>query len=229
MSTNGSNPSPIVGITADIMPVNSIERAVAATGYCRAVRESGGVPVILPPEPGAAIDQLGVCDALVLIGGDDPRTEPFGQPTDPRVAPVHAARQESESAMISHLADETPDMPVLGVCLGMQLMALHAGGKLDQWMADSTPTHGDHWDRDHRVECTGSLKGGSGTVHSRHRQAVSDPGSLRVCAAAHDGVTEAVSDPARRFYLGVQWHPERTAFEPLGLDLFRRLVRSARG
>ena len=65
-----------------------------------------------------------------------------------------------------------------------------------------------------------------GTVHSRHRQAISDPGSLEVLATSPDGLIEAVGDQRRPFYIGVQWHPERTQCAPLGSDLFKQLIAS---
>lgn len=209
------------------MTVNGVERAVASLAYADAVERAGGTPIVLPPEPKLAVDQLALCDGLVLTGGDDPVLEPFGVTTDPRVTPVHERRQCHESTIIDHLRRHDPDRPVLGVCLGMQMMTLHAGGTLEQYMPDACPTHAQHWDQDHPVSCTGSLQDAEGIVHSRHKQAVADPGSLVVCASAPDGVIEAVEDRSRRMYLGVQWHPERTESEPLGIALFRRLVRSS--
>ena len=64
-------------------------------------------------------------------------------------------------------------------------------------------------------------------MHSHHRQAVTDPGGLSIVARAADGVIEAVRDAGRPFYLGVQWHPERTRDERLGAGLFRELVGAA--
>ena len=108
----------------------------------------------------------------------------------------------------------------------MQLMGLHAGGQLDQHLPDTISTAADHAEgRSHPVE--GSL--GTGIVWSRHRQAIIDSGSLEIVARAPDGVIEAVANPDRPMYLGVQWHPERTEEPTLGTDLFRRLVDHARG
>ena len=67
----------------------------------------------------------------MFIGGDDPRTEPFGEPTHPKATPVEPERQAFETALLEEL-QRRPGAPVLGVCLGMQMMALHAGGKLNQ-------------------------------------------------------------------------------------------------
>jgi putative glutamine amidotransferase len=107
----------------------------------------------------------------------------------------------------------------------MQLMGLHAGGALDQHLPDSLKTAADHWDHhDHPVE--GEL--GSGNVHSHHRQALTDAGALRVVARAPDGVIEAVRADDRPFYLGVQWHPERTDDSKLGPGIFKELMAAAR-
>ena len=219
---------PVVGITADLIDHNGFVRAAAPRTYVQAVLEAEGVPLILPPAAGVATDQLSRCDALVLTGGDDPIMEPFGVETDARVTRVDPERQAAESFILDFLAAERPDMPVLGVCLGMQMMALHAGGVLDQWMPDTTPTHADHWDRPHRVVSEDERLLATGDVLSRHRQAISAAGSMRVVGRAHDGIIEAVTDPDRPYYLGVQWHPERTADAGLGADLFTRLVASAR-
>ncbi len=221
--------APLIGITSDVHE----GRTRVSRTYARAVSLAGGVPVVLAP-PGSedadrlALAHLDAIDALVLTGGDDPRTEPFGVPTDPRVTPVEASRQAYETALC-RLALER-DVPTLGVCLGMQMLALCAGGSLDQWMPDSTPTHADHWgDKAHTVRPTGDATGGrieGGVVTSHHRQAVSDAGSMRVIATAHDGVVEAIDLPGHRFLLGVQWHPERTEAEGLGLGLYVALVNA---
>ena len=222
---------PIIGITADIIPHNGTDRAASPRTYDQAVRRAGGLPVLLPPLStgyARAVEYLSIIDGLVLTGGDDPRTEPFGEPTDPRVTPVHDDRQASESALLDGILRSSPAMPVLGVCLGMQMMALHAGGRLDQFMPDTVPSAERHWDREHVIltEGRGPLVS-DGTIFSRHKQVVTDPGSLRVAARSDDGLIEAVCDDRKPFYLGVQWHPERTAFDPLGDAVFRALIAAA--
>ena len=93
----------------------------------------------------------------------------------------------------------------------------------------SPPTHADHrGDRPHAIVPESDTLP-AGEVLSHHRQAVSDPGSLVVAARAHDGIIEATVDPSRRFYLGVQWHPERTCDAALGQAIFDRLIEAARG
>jgi putative glutamine amidotransferase len=232
-----------VGITVDVVEQPGVDghpargRAACQISYARAVAEAGGVPVHLAPIAELAPEYVRRCDAFVLTGGDDPRTEAFGVPTHAKATPMHPARQAFELALLDALRDRPP-APVLGVCLGMQLMALHAGGRLNQHLPDTLATADSHY-RDavhsiHRAESAAAprLAGSAicdGEVTSHHRQAVENPGRLRVLAMAMDGVIEAVCDPARPFYLGVQWHPERTAFEPLGRRIFQRLVEAARG
>ena len=163
------------------------------------------------------------CHGLLLSGGDDPRMEAWGTTTHPRANPIASRRQEFELALLDAL-DSRPQVPVLGVCLGMQLMGLHAGGALDQYLPESLATAGAHWGGvEHPV--IGELA--DGLVHSHHRQAIVDPGSLRVAATAPDGIIEAIESRDRPFYIGVQWHPERTADETLGAGLIRRFVEAA--
>jgi putative glutamine amidotransferase len=230
---------PLVGITADLAEAPASPgdaprpRATAPMTYVRAVVEAGGVPILLPPIAKLAHDYARRCDAFVFTGGDDPRTEPFGEPTHPRATPVHPDRQAFEVALLDEL-QARPAAPVLGVCLGMQMMALHAGGKLNQHMPDDTPTAEQHrHDAAHEIRPPADAPAHSvivpGMVTSHHRQAVRDAGRLRVIALAPDGIIEAIDDPARPFYVGVQWHPERTPFEPLGIRLFKRLVQAVRG
>ncbi|MCW5755522.1 MAG: gamma-glutamyl-gamma-aminobutyrate hydrolase family protein [Phycisphaeraceae bacterium] len=220
---------PLIGITCSIEAALPSARAVAALAYARAVAAAGGTPLLLPPLPECLGDHLGACDAFVLTGGDDPSTEPFGAPTHPKATTVDPLRQEYETRLLRQLADERPDTPVLGICLGMQMMALVAGGRLDQHLPESTPSAPMHWDQTHLV-LTAHVKTpfADGPVASKHRQAVTDPGILDVLAHAPDGVIEAVGDFTRRFYVGVQWHPERTPSAETGQALFHALIGAVR-
>jgi putative glutamine amidotransferase len=186
---------------------------------------------VIGPDGSGGPDVLRVAarfDAFVFTGGDDPKTEPFGQPTHPKADVMSQERQAFEVALLEALSLHHPDKPVLGVCLGMQLMALVAGGRLNQHLPDDTPTSEDHL-HDHAHAIVPSCEAiASGEVTSHHHQAVSEPGRLRVSGRAHDGVIESIDDPARAFYLGVQWHPERTPDAPLGRGLFDRLVSACR-
>ena len=209
-------PKPIIGITADL----TADKYQLGRSYGRHVEEAGGIPIILPCCLQAIDTYLDTCGGFVLSGGDDPLMEHWGIPTPPEARPVAPQRQAVELALLDGLAAR-PRVPVLGICLGMQMMALPAGGRLNQYLPDTLPTASDHWDEGtHPI--TGDL--GEGVVHSHHRQAITDPGALQVVAAAHDGVIEAVQADDRPFFLGVQWHPERTDDRNLGCGRFERLI-----
>lgn len=262
-------PRPLIGITCSVDDKDlKVRRA-----YVDAVIRCGGLPVLLPvpsPEFGdAEVDAIArghvaAVRGFLFTGGDDPRTERYGVPTHPMARPVAPERQRFEEALLRAL-DERPDTPTLGVCLGMQMMALHAGGTLNQHLPEDTPTHAEHTgDHRHLVlparEQAGTQASAGGgpapasaalrippsgcAVASWHHQAVRTLGQagsntvagagaarpvLRVVARSHDGVIEAVEDPARRFYLGVQWHPERSDRDSPGGDaVIRAFVEAAR-
>lgn len=220
---------PLIGITTDIDRSRTPERAFASLTYARAIAGAGGTPILLPPLVDCLDLHLEACDAFVLTGGDDPRTEPFGVPTHAKATPIDPDRQDYETSLLQRLHATAPTVPVLGVCLGMQMMALVAGGSLDQHMPETTPTAPSHWARNHRIiPASSSAPFPAGEVHSKHRQAVSNPGRLQVLAHAPDGIIEALADPTKRFYIGVQWHPERTDDPALGLALFKSLCDTAR-
>jgi len=219
--------TPIIGITTDIIPYNGRERHAAPVTYARAVRAAGGMPVLLPP--GDGIDQIiHRVDGLVLTGGDDPIMEAFGVPTHPAATKVRPERQAAEIAILGAIEAERPGLPILGVCLGMQMMTLVRGGSLDQHLPDTLGAEAAalHWDHGHEIEPVGDDSPiPKGVTFSRHRQAMGDPGELRTCAVA-GRVIEAVWDPNRPFCIGVQWHPELTT-GPLGQDLYNRLVQAS--
>lgn len=227
-------PAPLIGITCSL---DDRELRVRRA-YALAVERAGGVPVLLVP-PGSADHEaarefaaryLALCDAIIFTGGDDPATERYGEPTHPAAKLVHPDRQRFEEALLAALdAARERAKPVLGICLGMQMMALHRGGALHQHLPDVLPTAPEHQnDHQHAVEPAPGAEFTRGMVASWHHQAVRDAGRLRVVARAADGVIEAIDDPARGFYLGVQWHPERTGDPKLGQELFERLVKAAR-
>jgi putative glutamine amidotransferase len=228
---------PLIGITVDNKD-NTVDSGTyeSALRYSRAVAEAGGLPVLLAQEVALAGRYVSLCDGLILTGGADPVTEAFGEPTDARARRIDPLRQQFELALLD-AAGARGDKPVLGVCLGMQLMALHAGGKLNQYLPDTLANAAIHQDN-HRhgivMVCGDSRPARAAKqnpdeqVVSCHRQAVASAGTLRVVATAQDGTIEAIDDPQRNFYLGVQWHPERGEDSPLNRGLIAALVDEAR-
>jgi putative glutamine amidotransferase len=186
--------------------------------YADAVVAVGGAPVLLPPASGdagvaaAVVDRL---DALVVTGGADVDPARYGQDPHPRTTAWRPERDAWELALLD--AAEAAGLPVLGVCRGMQLMAVRAGGALDQ----HTPEVVGHDDHSPGADAFGTvtvdltpgsrvhaLLGERVEVACHHHQSVREAPGFVVGARAGDGIVEAIEQPGDRFCVAVQWHPE---------------------
>ena len=188
--------------------------------YAEAVTAVGGVPVLLPPtdSPGAARVAVARLDGLVISGGADVDPDSYGAEPHPRTANWRPDRDAWESALLE--AATAAELPVLGVCRGMQLMAVHAGGHLDQHTPDLVghDEHSPGGDVFGDVEVTtepgsrvAALVGASVTVSCHHHQSVAAHPGFEAAARAADGTLEAMEAPGDRFCVAVQWHPETAA------------------
>jgi putative glutamine amidotransferase len=208
---------------------HDLPTALVPHDYVAAVREAGGRAVILPPDDRDA-DVLTVLDGLLLAGGADLAPGWYGAEPEP-LTEAQPDRDEAEF-LLTRRALEL-DLPILGVCRGMQLLTVAAGGRLHQHLPDvlghetHRPAPGVYGQQDAEFE-PGSriakLMGDDVAIHCYHHQGIADPGTLTVTGRAADGLPEAVEDPARRFVLGVQWHPEVVRDR----RLFGALVEAAR-
>lgn len=195
--------------------------AIVAATYLDAVRRAGGLPVALAPEPlddARLADYRALLDGLLLIGGADLDPASYGQPATARTEATVPLRDAFEIALARAALDW--DLPVLGICRGLQILAVATGGTLHQHLTDvgfaeHRPKPGDLGAPTYHeveVEPDSSLAAGGRrlTVNSHHHQGIDRIGAGgRVAArAVADQLVEAVEWPQRRYALGVQWHPE---------------------
>nr|WP_160875841.1 gamma-glutamyl-gamma-aminobutyrate hydrolase family protein [Nocardioides flavescens] len=187
--------------------------------YAEAVVACGGVPVLLPPQPAeGAAAVVARLDGLVVSGGADVDPGRYGATPHPRTAGWRADRDAWETALLD--AAEAAGLPVLGVCRGMQLMAVRSGGTLDQHTPDLVG-HDDHSPggdafgtvavRTEPGSRLAGLVGEAVTVNCHHHQSVATHPGFRAVARAADGTLEAMEAEGDRFCVAVQWHPETAA------------------
>tara|TARA_B110000014_G_C20105736_1_gene581376 strand:- start:628 stop:1317 length:690 start_codon:yes stop_codon:yes gene_type:complete len=226
---------PLIGITCFIRDTSygnwNRNAAILPSAYLSAVERAGGIPMIIPPA-GDMTTLLDAIDGLIISGGPDVSPARYNQEPGPMTVEFYPNQDETEIDLISEALDR--DMPLLGVCRGMQILSIAHGGTLYQHL-DDTPGHEGHGgydgtSTDHSViveedSLLCNVMGKSFTVNSTHHQGVADPGSLSISAVSgHDGLIEAVERRDKKFCLGVQWHPERRGHDLL----FAALVEAAR-
>ena len=208
------------------------QRAVLVPeSYVLMVRAAGARPVLLPPDEAGAADVVRRLDGLVLAGGADIDPTRYGA-VQHELTVTRPDRDAGELAVLAAALDA--DLPVLGVCRGMELLAVAYGGKLHQHLPDlldgekghqpAPGVYGTHAARFTPGSRAAAIFGERAEVNSYHHQAVSDAGALTVTGWADDDVIESVEDPSRRFVFGVQWHPEAAA----DVRPFAALVEAAR-
>jgi putative glutamine amidotransferase len=210
---------PVIGITTYVVPASwghwHLEAALIPYDYVRAVERAGGRALLVPPDPESVDETLARLDAIVFSGGED-----IGE---------NEARDRGEFALLE--AALARDVPVLAICRGVEVLNVARGGDLVDHLPDEVG-HEEHRaelgsfsEHPVRVDPESGLGGVRGAVKSHHHQGIGRVGDgLRPVAWAEDGTVEALEDPAKRFVLGVLWHPEAGADQAL----FDRLVEEAR-
>jgi putative glutamine amidotransferase len=230
---------PLIGIGSDIyITPGERDRAFAYTTYCESLRRAGAVPLVIPPQPENARQLVESLDGLLLAGGFDCDPAAYGEERHETCEAMDTRRQENDYALAK--AAREHGIPTLGICLGVQMMNVAAGGTLIQDIASQFETEIEHAsvpeDRArHDVVIEGGTRLGAllgereYNVNSSHHQAIRDVGKgLRVTAHAPDGIVEGLEDPKHPFYLGVQWHPEDMAGEDSASKIFGAFVEAAR-
>ena len=222
---------PMIGLTANYEGIDATIR----DRYYKQVMAAGGVPVIIPPVADKDVmgNILAHLDGLILTGGGDHNPLWMGEEPSPRLHSINKERDLAE-LMITRLAYNR-QIPMLGICRGIQTLAIALGGKVAQDIAatikhdqdaDRTePTHSVTLAKDSTLY---NIYGGKEKIYvnSFHHQAVSEPGKrFRVTARSADNVIEAIESSEYKSILGVQWHPEW--LEEDGLKIFAWLVERA--
>jgi putative glutamine amidotransferase len=205
--------------------------------YADAVAVAGGLPLCLPHLPAEASAMLDAIDALIVTGGAfDVSPALYGAPDTHASVTLKETRTEAELLLLQGAMAR--GLPVLGICGGMQLLAVALGGTLIQHIPDSVPGALPHEQPNPRDEPGHTVRIAPGThlhqvvgadsmaVNSSHHQAVRDPGRAAVNALAPDGVIEGIEDRTGAFCIGVQWHPE-FSIDPGDTRLFAALIGAA--
>jgi putative glutamine amidotransferase len=227
---------PLIGLTLDAEPAGGWSKYpwyALRQNYAAAVAAAGGLAVALPHDPGLAEAYLDRLDALIVTGGAfdvDPAL--YGDTGRHETVALKEDRTSAELALLQ--AALRRDMPVLGICGGQQLLAVVLGGTLIQHIPDAIPDalpheqKTSHDEPGHDVDILPGtllhkLAGPRMRVNTSHHQAVKNPGRSTINAVAPDGVIEGIEDPAQKFCLGVQWHPEYL-IDPGDRAIFAALV-----
>ncbi len=197
--------------------------ALLPFNYITALQRAGALALMIPPDPGLVDDPaqaLELIDGLVLAGGADIDPTSYGSTAHPETADTVPERDASEIALARAAIER--DIPVLGICRGMQLINVACGGTLIQHLPEFFG-HEEHrrvigsFDgSDHEVQLSeGSLAAAAAgeATHvtlSHHHQGVDELGGGLIVSGTSmfDSLPEAIEMPDRSFVLGVQWHPE---------------------
>jgi putative glutamine amidotransferase len=226
---------PIIGIPAKYHEPS--ETMGQVRHYLDAVFAAGGLPLIIPAvdSPSEVMQLIQKLDGILLPGSStDVDPVRYGAQPHPKIGKMYPERDALDFALLEHA--EGADIPVLGICFGIQSLNVFRGGTLVQDIPSVMPDAVAHSDSKHSVHLHqgSSLAGFAGVadveVNSFHHQSIERPGSnLRVVATAPDGVIEAVEDTGRKFVIGVQWHPERGWKDsPFAQKLFAAFIQAAR-
>jgi len=215
---------PIIGLTSGYEKNETFDRINLNHSYLEAIRHFGGIPLVLPVEgsPEELETLVGFCDGILLTGGVDLDPVRYGEAVLNGTVNIVPERDEGEWRICEYAAAR--ELPMLGICRGIQTMNVYFGGTLYQDIPSQIETDMNHsqggksiLNTCHRVaveqetplhELTGES---SFAVNSSHHQAVKDlaPGFKVMGRSESDGVIEAIWAPEKPFCWGVQWHPER--------------------
>ncbi len=228
---------PVIGLTSYLEPAKwgawDQPAALIPWNYVNKLQAAGATVVILPPDADNH-DAISRLDGLVMAGGADIEPARYGAAHQEGTDKPRTERDASELGL--YRAARDANLPVFGICRGLQIMAVAHGGSLHQHLPDvvgntlhrdAPGTFNDHGAAFTPGSLIAELVGATDvTVNSSHHQAVNSPGDLTVTGYAEDGTIEVCEDPSAEFVLGVQWHPEFSNDEQVSENLFRAFVKA---
>ena len=235
--------APRIGVTGVVRTWDAAERTGIGAAYLRSVLAAGGVPVLLSPliGPSFAARALDGVDGLLLSGGEDMDPAWYGEAQSPHCHPPSRERDLFELAVLG--AARQREIPILGICRGIQVVNVGLGGSLYQDLPSERPGPVDHNPaaarsaRSHEVRLAAGSRAAAALgservgVNSFHHQAVKALAPALVASGwTEDGLIEAAETPADTpWLLAVQWHPEEMHAEHAAPErgLFRTLVEEA--
>ncbi len=247
----GAMPRPLIGVTTSemrrgdrVLPDDHADpkqpELALAMAYLQAVARAGGVPVVLPPvDADLAPDLVARLDGICLSGGPDLDPAAYGAARHAQLGPTAAGLDAFELAVVREA--RAAELPILGICRGMQLLDVASGGTLHQHVPDVVDAGVAHRQLEPGTRATHPVDVAAGSrladalgadgelwVNSFHHQAVDRLGDGLVPVAwSPDGLVEAVEAEEGPFLLAVQWHAETLVERPEELALFRALVGAA--
>ena len=213
---------PLIGITSDIQTFNDKQAYFVYKAYTDAIERFNGIPVLLT-YTNYVNELVNKIDGLVITGGDfDIPPAMYGEEA---IVPVKTLPQRTAFEPAVYIEALKKGIPVLGVCGGMQLINVVAGGTLYQDIKLQLKTNIDHSSGTHNVIIEkkdtilqGIIKKHNLITNTSHHQSVKEPGEGVVASArAEDGVIEAIELKDFPYVLGVQWHPERMENDMLSI------------
>ena len=197
--------------------------------YSRRVIAAGGVPVIVPPD--ADVSSLkDVIDGWLIPGGDDFDAALWGEETHPE---ANLGPKDRLNTEIDLYKNAPSDLPIFGICYGAQFVNIMQGGTIDQHLPDTLGHDNHRGDPVHAYRITpesqvGKIFGPTARGKSWHHQAVGKVGNdLKAVAWHEDGTIEAIESTGKRWFIGLQWHPERTDVPESDLP-FQAFIEAAR-
>ena len=229
--------NPLIGLTGNHSDIDVTLR----DAYHKQIVRAGGVPVIIPPvdDEQVIIDTLERLDGIIFTGGGDFDPKWFNEAPHPKLGTINTVRDHAELLTVKHAYNR--NIPMLGICRGIQAIAISLDGHIAQDISDRT-THNHSQEEDRPVtthevtirseEIQASILQSlyptpTIRVNSFHHQAVDNPGKrFRTIATSPDGIIEAMESTEHKPIMGVQWHPEWLGDD--GLPIFQWLVNEAR-